>query len=120
MWYATYSPTRSSPASSCAAARARSTSVTRAGSLRSDCCTFIGSDCAPPGGRARDWSCKAGRVRALLAAATVLLLAACSASPTESAPATRAAAALRVDVLQRIPHDVKAFTQGFELVDGVL
>ncbi len=59
-------------------------------------------------------------MRALLAAATVLLLAACSASPTESAPATRAAAALRVDVLQRIPHDVKAFTQGFELVDGVL
>lgn len=59
-------------------------------------------------------------MRALLAAATVLLLAGCTASPTQTAPAPRAATTLRVDVLQRIPHDAKAFTQGFELVDGVL
>ena len=56
-------------------------------------------------------------MRAPLAVATVLLLAGCSAAPTETAPA---ASALRVDVLARIPHDPKAFTQGFELVDGVL
>jgi glutaminyl-peptide cyclotransferase len=59
-------------------------------------------------------------VRALLAVATVLLLAGCAAANTESAPTTRTSIALRVDVLQRIPHDAKAFTQGFELVDGVL
>lgn len=59
-------------------------------------------------------------MRALLAVATVLLLAGCSAAPSASTPTTPSAKAWRVDVLQRIPHDSKAFTQGFELVDGVL
>jgi glutamine cyclotransferase len=58
-------------------------------------------------------------VRAL--SAFVLLLAAgCSAGTTAAPPTTTPSAALDVDVLQKIPHDRKAFTQGFELVDGVL
>jgi glutamine cyclotransferase len=59
-------------------------------------------------------------VRALLAVVTVLLLAGCTASPTGTTPTTQPSAALGVDVLQRVPHDPQAFTQGFELVDGVL
>lgn len=59
-------------------------------------------------------------MRALLAVAGVLLLAGCSAATTESQPTPRSSSALRVTVLQRIPHDATAFTQGFELVDGVL
>jgi glutaminyl-peptide cyclotransferase len=59
-------------------------------------------------------------VRALLAVATVLLLAGCSASPTDPTPTPRPSSALRVDVLQSIPHDPSAFTQGLELADGVL
>jgi glutaminyl-peptide cyclotransferase len=41
----------------------------------------------------------------------VAVLAACS-SPQEPKP--------QVEVLQKIPHDTSAFTQGLELVDGVL
>ncbi|GGM96925.1 glutaminyl-peptide cyclotransferase [Lentzea pudingi] len=41
----------------------------------------------------------------------VAVLAACS-SPQEAKP--------QVEVLQKIPHDATAFTQGLELVDGVL
>lgn len=59
-------------------------------------------------------------MRAPLAVVSVLLLAGCSAGPTGSAPTTEPSASLSVDVLQRIPHDHQAFTQGFELVDGVL
>jgi glutaminyl-peptide cyclotransferase len=59
-------------------------------------------------------------VRALLAVAGVLLVAGCSAAPVDTTPTNRPAAALRADVLQTIPHDPKAFTQGLELVDGVL
>jgi glutaminyl-peptide cyclotransferase len=59
-------------------------------------------------------------VRALFAVATVLLLAGCSASPTATTPTTRPPSGLRVDVLQTIPHDPEAFTQGLELADGVL
>jgi glutaminyl-peptide cyclotransferase len=44
----------------------------------------------------------------------------CSAASTGAAPTTQPFAALGLDVLQRIPHDPKAFTQGLELVDGVL
>ncbi|WP_376706498.1 glutaminyl-peptide cyclotransferase [Actinophytocola algeriensis] len=55
-------------------------------------------------------------MRALLAISGVLLLAACSAAPTE-APAE---GTLKVDVLATVPHDPGAFTQGLELVDGVL
>jgi glutaminyl-peptide cyclotransferase len=59
-------------------------------------------------------------VRALLAVATVLLLAGCSAAPTGTTPKGHPSGDLRVDVLQRIPHDRAAFTQGLELADGVL
>lgn len=59
-------------------------------------------------------------MRALPVLATVLLLAGCSAASTGTAPATQPSTALGVDVLQKIPHDPKAFTQGLELVDGVL
>jgi glutaminyl-peptide cyclotransferase len=46
-------------------------------------------------------------------------VAGCSPATTQTAPTT-GPNALRVDVLQRIPHDTTAFTQGFELADGVL
>lgn len=55
-------------------------------------------------------------VRAVLAVAGVLLVAGCSAAPTDTATETR----LRAEVLATIPHDPTAFTQGLELVDGVL
>ncbi|MCA1656074.1 MAG: glutaminyl-peptide cyclotransferase [Pseudonocardiaceae bacterium] len=58
-------------------------------------------------------------MRALLAVAGVLLLAGCSAAPGNT-PTTRSTTALRADVLETIPHDPTAFTQGLELVDGVL
>lgn len=59
-------------------------------------------------------------MRALLAVAGVLLLSSCSAPPAGTAPTIGPAADLRVDVLEAIPHDPEAFTQGLELVDGVL
>jgi glutaminyl-peptide cyclotransferase len=60
-------------------------------------------------------------VRAFVAVASVLLLAGCSAATTTgAAPTTTSRSTLRVDVLQRIPHDRTAFTEGFELVDGTL
>ncbi len=55
-------------------------------------------------------------MRAPLAVAGVLLIAGCS---TETPPAP-ADDALTVDVVAEIPHDPQAFTQGLELVDGVL
>jgi glutaminyl-peptide cyclotransferase len=55
-------------------------------------------------------------VRALLAFSGVLLLAGCSAAPTEAPPE----GTLGVEVLATVPHDPGAFTQGLELVDGVL
>jgi glutamine cyclotransferase len=55
-------------------------------------------------------------VRALLAFSGVLLLAGCSAAPTEAPPE----GTLGVDVVATVPHDPSAFTQGLELVDGVL
>ncbi|MFI7676155.1 glutaminyl-peptide cyclotransferase [Actinophytocola sp. NPDC049390] len=55
-------------------------------------------------------------MRAPLAVAGVLLIAGCSAG-TPAAPADDT---LTVDVLATIPHDPQAFTQGLELVDGVL
>jgi glutaminyl-peptide cyclotransferase len=48
--------------------------------------------------------------------AGVLLIAGCSAE-TPAAPADDT---LTVDVVETIPHDPQAFTQGLELVDGVL
>ncbi|GAB1515734.1 glutaminyl-peptide cyclotransferase [Actinophytocola sp. KF-1] len=66
---------------------------------------------APDAGRAR-----LGYVRAVLAVAGVLLVAGCSAET----PAAPADGTLEVDVLATIPHDPQAFTQGLELVDGVL
>jgi glutaminyl-peptide cyclotransferase len=57
-------------------------------------------------------------VRALLS--TVLLVAGCSAASTGTTPTANPSGPLRVDVLEEIPHDPKAFTQGLELVDGVL
>jgi glutaminyl-peptide cyclotransferase len=47
-------------------------------------------------------------------------VAGCSATPTDPAPATKPSGPLEVDVLDEIPHDPAAFTQGLELVDGVL
>ena len=48
--------------------------------------------------------------------------AACTAHPAPPAdiPHSPAATRLRAEVLQEIPHDPAAFTQGLELVDGVL
>lgn len=54
-------------------------------------------------------------VRPLLWLAVVASLAACSAGP-----ASQESASPQVTVLQKIPHDTGAFTQGLELVDGVL
>lgn len=59
-------------------------------------------------------------MRALLAVASVLLLVSCSAAPTDTRPTTGPSTTLRVAVIEAIPHDAKAFTQGLELVDGVL
>jgi len=59
-------------------------------------------------------------VRALLAVAGVLLVTSCSAAPAGTTPTTRPSTALRADVLETIPHDPEAFTQGLELVAGVL
>lgn len=57
-------------------------------------------------------------MRVLLPIAIALLVAAgCSTAPAD---APRGAVELRADVLEEIPHDPEAFTQGFELVDGVL
>jgi glutaminyl-peptide cyclotransferase len=56
-------------------------------------------------------------VRGLLVVCGVLLVAGCSAAPTETAPQP---SGLEVTVLDEIPHDPTAFTQGLELVDGVL
>lgn len=53
---------------------------------------------------------------AVLALALVVVLAACGATPSESAQVQR----LRVDVLQVLPHDREAFTQGLEIDDGTL
>jgi glutaminyl-peptide cyclotransferase len=55
-------------------------------------------------------------VRALLAVAIALFLAACAPAP----PAPTAPTKLRADVLQKIPHDTSAFTEGFEIDGGVL
>jgi glutaminyl-peptide cyclotransferase len=59
-------------------------------------------------------------VRGLLAVALVVLLAGCTPTPTETAPTGTSAPTLRADVIEAIPHDPEAFTQGLELVDGVL
>ncbi|TDV41828.1 glutaminyl-peptide cyclotransferase [Actinophytocola oryzae] len=59
-------------------------------------------------------------MRAPLVVAIILLLAGCSAASTGNPPTTRPSGTLKVDVLRSIPHDPEAFTQGFELVDGVL
>lgn len=55
-------------------------------------------------------------MRVPLAFLGVLLLSACSVTPGGSSPS----ATLSVDVLDTVPHDPQAFTQGLELVDGVL
>ena len=55
-------------------------------------------------------------MRAVLAVTGVLLIAGCSAET----PAPPAGDSLTVDVVATIPHDPRAFTQGLELVDGVL
>jgi glutamine cyclotransferase len=59
-------------------------------------------------------------VRAFAAVASVLLLAGCSTGTPGTAPTTRPSTGLHLDVLERIPHDRQAFTEGFELADGVL
>lgn len=59
-------------------------------------------------------------MRALLAVLGVLLVAGCSAAPIESTPQPTGETVLKADVLEEIPHDPAAFTQGLELADGVL
>jgi glutaminyl-peptide cyclotransferase len=59
-------------------------------------------------------------VRAVVAVASVLLLTGCSGDQGGTTPVTRPPTALRADVIESIPHDPAAFTQGLELVDGVL
>ncbi|HEX6353452.1 glutaminyl-peptide cyclotransferase, partial [Actinophytocola sp.] len=59
-------------------------------------------------------------MRAVLAIAGLLLLTGCSGDPASTPPPTRPSSALRADVIESIPHDPAAFTQGLELVDGVL
>jgi glutamine cyclotransferase len=58
-------------------------------------------------------------VRVHFAIATALFAAGCSAAPAGTA-APRAAVELRADVIEEIRHDPEAWTQGLELVDGVL
>lgn len=48
------------------------------------------------------------------------MLSGCSATPGGTTPSTGPSPTLGVDVLASIPHDPQAFTQGLELVDGVL
>ena len=55
-------------------------------------------------------------MRAPLAVATALLLASCAAQPSEPAAPLR----LRPHVLEKIPHDTAAFTEGLEIDGGVL
>ncbi len=59
-------------------------------------------------------------MRAPLAVAGTLLLAACAPPSAETQPPPRAPASLRAEVLDTRPHDPRAFTQGLELHDGVL
>lgn len=54
-------------------------------------------------------------MRALSLLLSALLIAGCAAETPTAEPAR-----LRVDVLAEVPHDPTAFTQGLELVDGVL
>jgi glutamine cyclotransferase len=55
-------------------------------------------------------------VRALLGVAVVLILAACAPQPPEPTAPTK----LRVHVLETVPHDTAAFTEGLEIDDGIL
>jgi glutamine cyclotransferase len=50
----------------------------------------------------------------------VLVLAGGCAAGGKPAPAATTAVTLRAEVLAKLPHDANAFTEGFELVDGVL
>lgn len=56
-------------------------------------------------------SCHRARVRLSRWLAALALTAACAARPPQPP---------RVEVLTKIPHDTTAFTQGLELVDGIL
>jgi glutaminyl-peptide cyclotransferase len=61
--------------------------------------------------------------RSTLVCVLAMLAAGCVAQPAEPAATGTAAAGparLRAEVLQRIPHDRSAFTEGLELVDGRL
>jgi len=55
-------------------------------------------------------------VRALLAAVALLFLAACAPQNNEPAAPTK----LRAHVLEEIPHDTAAFTEGLEIDGGIL
>ena len=55
-------------------------------------------------------------MRALLGVAVLLILAACAPQlPEPTAPTT-----LRAHVLETVPHDTAAFTEGLEIDDGIL
>lgn len=54
-----------------------------------------------------------------LVGATVLIMAGCTAALPPAVPPT-GVEDLRLEVVAEIPHDVTAFTQGFEIADGVL
>ena len=53
-----------------------------------------------------------------ITAITAVIAAACTSTPTPYRPA--APSQLRATVVAEIPHDTSAFTEGLELVDGVL
>lgn len=64
-------------------------------------------------------------MRALFALVPLLVVTSCSSPPEPPEPAAPSAPAeqhanLRVDVVDVLPHDASAFTQGLELVDGTL
>jgi glutaminyl-peptide cyclotransferase len=59
-------------------------------------------------------------VRALLGVAVLLILAACAPQPQSQPPEPTAPTTLRAHVLETIPHDPAAFTEGLEIADGIL
>ncbi len=67
--------------------------------------------------------CQPGDVRLALPAAVALaalLATACSGSLPAAAHDPEPAGALRIEVLERLPHDTDLFTQGYEIADGVI
>lgn len=60
------------------------------------------------------------RVRTVVAAVLAVCVLGGCATPADPATGGQGTARLRVEVLEVLPHDPTAFTQGFELADGTL